>query len=278
MNEMGDYGWESEENSGCEHENHQGESGESADEGKDGGILGGITLGGAFNQITMGGDEGFTQVQRKKMARVNRKQWAQMDMTGFMGHINHMGKSVQKATLTDSWEEINVEVDSGAITHICGKETGASFPIKPTEFSLKGGYYRAANGTKIHNQGEKLIKGINDNGINTSMTFQIGDVSGPLGSVRKMVEAGNRVVFDSEGSYIEQKSTGAITAIRDTGDKYILKLWVQGKGQGSTHQSGTDSRVQKVTQITLRPHSGRFHALGEEENTQGFVGLGEHWI
>ena len=42
------------------------------------------------------------------------------------------------------------------------------------------------------------------------MTFQVAKVRGPLGSVRRICEAGNRVVFDDEGegSYIESKKTG----------------------------------------------------------------------
>ena len=83
-------------------------------------------------------------------------------MSGFMGHISLIGEAVPKANLTDTWKSIDVEVDSGAITHICNKDVGSEFPIKPTEFSIKGGFYRAANGTKIYNQGERHIQGLNN--------------------------------------------------------------------------------------------------------------------
>ena len=47
------------------------------------------------------------------------------------------------------------------------------------------------------------------------MTFQVCDVNGPLVSVRTMCTQGNRVVFDEDGSYIEQKDNGVGTKIRD---------------------------------------------------------------
>ncbi len=100
------------------------------------------------------------------------------------------------------------------------------------------------------------------------MTFQVWNVSGPLGSVRRIVEAGNRVVFDSEGSYIEHKGTGTITRINDEGGKYILKLWVHGKGKGKTIEGNNNQKTVS---------SGRFHVLTEEEE-EDFAGLGEDWI
>ena len=55
------------------------------------------------------------------------------------------------------------------------------------------------------------------------MTFQIADVKGPFVSVLKICRAGNRVVFDDEGSYLEHKLTRVRTPIRDIGGKYIMK-------------------------------------------------------
>ena len=55
--------------------------------------------------------------------------------------------------------------------------------------------YRAANGTAIDNQGEKVIQAITKQGKNIGMTFQIANVTKPLGSVRAMLDAGNKVIF-----------------------------------------------------------------------------------
>ena len=45
-------------------------------------------------------------------------------------------------------------------------------------------------------------------------------------SVSKVVNKGNRVVFDEEGSYIEDKTTSEVTWMRQAGGMYYLDLWV----------------------------------------------------
>ncbi len=57
------------------------------------------------------------------------------------------------------------------------------------------------------------------------MTFQVADVEGALGSVHRICEAGNRVVFDDDGSYIECKSTKARSVIDKVNGVYYLYLW-----------------------------------------------------
>ena len=59
------------------------------------------------------------------------------------------------------------------------------------------------------------------------MTFQVAKVRGPLGSVRRMCEAVNRVVFDEEGSYIENKVSKKRVNIEKVKGVYLLKLWVK---------------------------------------------------
>ena len=45
-------------------------------------------------------------------------------------------------------------------------------------------------------------------------------------SVSRMVKAGNRVVFDSEGSYVEHKDSGEWDPLEEQGGVYTLKLWI----------------------------------------------------
>ena len=56
------------------------------------------------------------------------------------------------------------------------------------------------------------------------------DVNKALLSVRKVVMAGNRVVFDQDGSYIEDKSTGEKMWLKDEGNMYMLRMWVRKPG------------------------------------------------
>ena len=63
--------------------------------------------------------------------------------------------------------------------------------------------------------------------------FQVTDVRNPFGSVSKMCEAGNRVVFDDEeptGGYIENKISGIRTPINKENGVYYLYMWVPKAG------------------------------------------------
>ena len=46
-------------------------------------------------------------------------------------------------------------------------------------------------------------------------------------SVSRMVKAGKRVVFDAQGSYVEDTRTGEVMNLREVGGMYMLKLWVK---------------------------------------------------
>ena len=54
-------------------------------------------------------------------------------------------------------------------------------------------------------------------------------VNKALLSVRKVVSAGNRVVFDSKGSYIENTKTGERMHLQDKQGMYVLKVWTKGE-------------------------------------------------
>ena len=72
---------------------------------------------------------------------------------------------------------------------------------------MKGKTYSAANGSSIKNECEKVVSMITKQGQWRNMTFQVCDVTGPLASVSKIVEAGHSVAsnpaHDQRGSYIQ---------------------------------------------------------------------------
>ena len=132
------------------------------------------------------------------------------------------------------------------------------FTTKPSPMSKYQEFYQAANKTRIYNKGQKDIKAVTGKGINVDMTFQIADhITHPLGSVRRLCEAGNRVVFDKE-SYIENKATGLKTPIQLRNGEFMMDLYVRRDGK-------------KPTLV----NSGRFQALmetleeGNEEEEEG---------
>ena len=55
---------------------------------------------------------------------------------------------------------------------------------------------------------------------------QAAEVSRPLASVKRICEAGHTVVFDDTGSFILNKATGEINALREECGNYMLDLWV----------------------------------------------------
>ena len=89
--------------------------------------------------------------------------------------------------------------------------------------------YEVANGVQIPNLGEGRFVGITEDGVARSMAAQICAVNKTLMSVSKVVSKGNRVVFDDDGSYIQDKTTDDVTLMRQSGGMYYLDLWVSKK-------------------------------------------------
>ena len=58
------------------------------------------------------------------------------------------------------------------------------------------------------------------------MLFQAAGVAKPLGSVKKMQQAGHRVVFDAEMSFIQNKATGETNVLREEDGNFLLDVWV----------------------------------------------------
>ena len=90
------------------------------------------------------------------------------------------------------------------------------------------------------------------------MCMQVAEVTKPLGSVRAYVRAGNRVVFDDAGSFIQNKATGMKTRIEDRNGAYVFDLWIP--------------RAEREKRVS----TGSFDALvneEEEEDSSVFAGL-----
>ena len=63
-----------------------------------------------------------------------------------------------------------------------------------------------------------------------NLTAQVCEVNKALLSVKRVVQAGNKVVFDADGSYIEDKSTGEKMWLREENGMYMLRMWVKNEG------------------------------------------------
>ena len=131
-------------------------------------------------------------------------------------------------TLDDlEWEELELAVDSGATETVIGEESLQSIKLLEGAAYKRGVKYEVANGIRIPNLGEKRFVGVTEEGLSREIVAQVCEVNKPLLSVSKIVAAGNRVVFDENGSYIENIASGEKVWMKSQGGMYMLKMYVK---------------------------------------------------
>ena len=76
------------------------------------------------------------------------------------------------------------------------------------------------------------------------MTFNVANVAKPLAAAGKIVEAGNRVVLDAKGSYVEHVATGERMQLRKEKGVYVFDVVFEDDDQTSiTLDSGAGVNV-----------------------------------
>ncbi len=121
-------------------------------------------------------------------------------------------------------------IDSGAAETVLPSSWFANYKMRQSAGSLAGVFYQTANGEPIYNEGEKTLMMMNEAGQMRQMTFQCAATTKALGSVSKICSNGNRVVFDDEGSYIQNKITGEKLWLEQTDGVYHLDMHVAPEG------------------------------------------------
>ena len=101
----------------------------------------------------------------------------------------------------EEWEEIKLAADSGATDTVIPPGDLHSIELREGAPSKRGVECEKANGSFCPNLGEKQFVGVTAEGEAQSVVAQVVDVSQGLLSVKKCTKSGDRVVFDSEGSY-----------------------------------------------------------------------------
>ena len=86
------------------------------------------------------------------------------------------------------------------------------------------------NYTSVKANGEKIFTGVTAEGLPRKVKAQVCQVNKPLMSVNKLVKAGNKVVFEPQGAYIEDQGTGEKIQLTEQGGMYMVKLWVPAEG------------------------------------------------
>ena len=95
---------------------------------------------------------------------------------------------------------------------------------------MKGKKYSAANGSDIKNEGQRVVSMVTKQGQWRNMTFQVCNVTRPLASVSKIVEAGHSVVSnpveDPRGSYIQNLQSGEKMWLTAKDGVYVMETKV----------------------------------------------------
>ena len=124
------------------------------------------------------------------------------------------------------WQRFSLAIDSGAAETVIPHNEVHEHPIRETAASKGGVTYASATGAPIPNLGEQILPLLTQEGSLRSMTFQAAPVDRALGSVKRMCRSGHMVVFDDDGSYVLNKSTGEINWLREEHGNYMLDTWI----------------------------------------------------
>ena len=148
--------------------------------------------------------------------------WAEREVNVLTKHIPGSLNALEN----NIWQSFNepLIIDSGAAETVIPLGWATNYEMKESEGSKTGEFYQTADGTPIYNQGEKTLMLVNAEGQARAMTFQCAEVSKALGSVSKICSNGNRVVFDDDGSYIENKVSGERLWLVQKNGVYVLDM------------------------------------------------------
>ena len=127
------------------------------------------------------------------------------------------------------WEHMPrpLVIDSGAAETVIPTEWFPLHGVQESHGSKSGVYYTTADGTPVYNEGEKTLTMSTLDGEHArKMTFQVARVNKALGSVSKIVANGNRVIFDQNGSFIENIWTKDKIWLREDNGVYVLDMVV----------------------------------------------------
>ena len=114
-------------------------------------------------------------------------------------------------------------VDSGAADHVMPIGWLLMFLVVKSIGSIRGLHYVAADGTRIPNVGQQLVKFMTLDGTWTELLFQIAAINKPIVSVSKLNEAGYKVAFDENNSYIMHKKTKRVIKMKKEKGVFVPK-------------------------------------------------------
>jgi hypothetical protein len=157
------------------------------------------------------------------------EEWAKRQTVGkdSLGMLGMVEPGTMLAVSEGEWEELVMNVDSGASETVITEEAVQFLPLEEGEAKKRGVKYEVADGTLIPNLGERNFVAVAEQGQKRRMKPQVSEVNKNLLSVRRATAAGNRVVFEEDYGYIEDKATGEKLWMKQNEGMYTLSLWVR---------------------------------------------------
>jgi hypothetical protein len=181
--------------------------------------------------------ETWSEVKTIKDIKKEKRVWKTLDMNGEITMHNRYGAlqdidekittmeimtvSAQEKPKKDKMRAIGkgrITIDSGAAESVIPKDMLKEY-VTTKESKMKDTVYTSADGGRMWNYGCKQLhfRSPGEEDVNTA-EFQCTTVTKPLASVARIAAKGNRVVFEEDGGYIENKTSGKrIAIIKDRG-------------------------------------------------------------
>ena len=102
--------------------------------------------------------------------------------------------------------------------------------------------FLAANDTVIKNHGQRRVNAVDDKWNQTSMHFQVADVSKTLASVRELDESGHITMMGSNSGYIKNIKSGQTIVLYAEGGEYKFDLWVPAQKTDKCKINGVETQ------------------------------------
>ena len=138
---------------------------------------------------------------------------------------NFNGGCVWKENLYPEWVRVKTIVDSGAAMSIAPPSMARGVRIEESEMSSKGQSFIGAGAQRIANQGQQTLRITTNEGRQGLTRYQIWEVNRPLMAVSQTCDAGNHVLFTSDGGYVYNPVDGGVTRFERTNNVYELGMW-----------------------------------------------------
>ena len=126
------------------------------------------------------------------------------------------------------WVKVPIAMDSGSMANVTPPKVFSCI-VQASDASKRKDVFHGADNSEIPNLGSQAVIGKSDaeNAVAISIDFDVANISRPLGSVSKLVRKQNKIVFDDDESYIQNKKTGEKIVLREEHGLFYLDLWVQ---------------------------------------------------